>query len=322
MSRAKFTLSLLSCAAIAGLSSCASTSAVSAEEEGIAAYQAAIDAALAPATPEQIEIAERSDPLKRASFWGEEYRKNPQDAMNTVKFMQSLRAIGSHERVMEVASQALPIHPQNHEILLELGRSFMAQNKADQAAAAFVRSADFAPIDQAAPLAALGVAFDRLERHEDAQEAYREALLREPERMSTLSNYGLSLALTGDLVSAEVQLRKAAALPSATSQVRQNLALILGLQGRYDEMVEVDPAAPRRTVEANRDALKAMMTPARSYGDLAYEPPREAIEMPSVDQRALEEESLGEPSSVATLDGASPEAEPTLRPKLRGSQGG
>ena len=243
MSRVSTVIRALPGLAIIAIAGCATTDAaepLTAEEQ---AYKDAIEQALVPATPEEIARAERSDPITRANFWSNEYQKNAAHLPTTVAFMRSLRRIGSHERVLEIASTSLPIHPTSYEIYLELGRSYLATDKPTEAAQAFVRSADYSPETEAAPLAALGLAFDRLENHAQAQEAYLIALERQPERVSTLSNYGLSLALTGNLVEAEAALRKAVEQPGADVRVRQNLALILGLQGRFDEMVAVDPSA-------------------------------------------------------------------------------
>lgn len=285
--------------ALTGLFACASSPEATTANADEQAYQEAIAAAMEPASAEAIAAAERSDPLTRANFWSNEYQKNAADLNTTLSFMKALRALGSHDRVLEVASSAIALHPQSHELYLELGRSLLADNKPSEAAQAFARSADLSPPDDAAPLAALGLAFDRLEDHAKAQDAYQLALAREPNRVSTLSNYGLSLALTGRLSEAEEVLRKAVAEPSADVRVRQNLALILGLQGRFDEMSEVDPSAPRRTVEANRQVLRDMMLPARSYETL--EP---------------------ETSDTIETDPAQSAAQSGLRPKLRGAQGG
>lgn len=321
--------------ALAALAACASTPATSADKGEDEAYKLAMEDAMRPASAEQIAEAERSDPLTRANFWANEYKKNPADVATIVSFMTSLRALGSHERIADVATTSLPIHPESYEIYLEFGRSLLANNKPQDAAQAFVRAADYAPATEAAPLAALGVAFDRMEMHDKAQEAYALALARDPNRGSTLSNYGMSLALTGQLDSAETQLRKAANLPDADVRIRQNLALVLGLQGRFDEMVKVDPTAPRRTIEANRTALRQMMIPTRSYEDL-QEYDAAVVEnarapeqvMPDIREATVEEEALPEPAPINQvsmqaddLDGAA--TKPVkLRPKLRGSQGG
>jgi hypothetical protein len=54
-----------------------------------------------------------------------------------------------------------------------------------------------------------------------------------------LANLGLSYALAKRLPEAEATLRQAAANPRADSRVRQNLALVLGLQGKFGEAESV-----------------------------------------------------------------------------------
>ena len=50
-----------------------------------------------------------------------------------------------------------------------------------------------------------------------------------------MNNYALSEALRGRLGRAESLLRKAAGQSDADTQVRQNLGLIVGLQGKFSE---------------------------------------------------------------------------------------
>lgn len=330
MSRVNVFSRTVSMLALASLTGCAATPDPAPTAVADDAVLRAMEEATQPATADQIAAAERSDPLTRANFWSEEYRKDSASLGTTLAFMRALRGIGSHERAIEVASRALPVHPDSYELYLELGRAQLSEQKYPDAALAFVRAADLAPASEAAPLAALGVSFDRQEQHLKAQEAYQIALQREPDRVSTLSNYGLSLALTGDLEAAEAQLRKAVSLPGANVRVRQNLALVLGLQGRFDEMAEVDPNAPQRTVEANRAALRAMLVPQRNYSTLdeptlaapASEP------MPSVNAATVTSEAMSVPvvadtptaTQVETKLAGGKDKPPALRPRLRGSQ--
>lgn len=331
MSRANTVNRALPGLALIALTACATTDAaepLSAEEQ---AYQDAIEQALVPATAEEIAQAERSDPITRANFWANEYQKNAADLSTTVAFMRALRRIGSHDRVIEIATSALPLHPHSHELYLELGRSYLTTNKPTEAAQAFVRSADYAPATEAAPLAALGLAFDRLESHAQAQEAYEIALQRDPNRVSTLSNYGLSLALTGQLHQAEAALRKAVDLPGADVRVRQNLALVLGLQGRFDEMAEVDPTAPARSVEANQNVLRQMVMPTRNYDSLqnlddviseVQSAPRRSEAMPDLGDANVQSEAMPEPGAQDIAGAPDTPRPPALRPKLRGAQDG
>jgi Flp pilus assembly protein TadD len=76
-------------------------------------------------------------------------------------------------------------------------------------------------------------------RHQEAQGYYASALKIMPEEPSILSNLGLSYALSKDLRKAESTLRKASARNGSDPRTRQNLALVLGLQGRFSEAEEI-----------------------------------------------------------------------------------
>jgi Flp pilus assembly protein TadD len=56
-----------------------------------------------------------------------------------------------------------------------------------------------------------------------------------PNDPSVLSNLGLSYALTNDLKKAEDTLRLATAQPGAAAKVKQNLALVVAMEGRVPE---------------------------------------------------------------------------------------
>ena len=87
-------------------------------------------------------------------------------------------------------------------------------------------------------LSAQGAVLDQMGRHEEAQRYYLTALKIVPDEPSVLSNLGLSYALSKDLKNAEATLRRAAAQRPVDPRVRQNLALVVGLQGRFAEAEE------------------------------------------------------------------------------------
>ena len=67
--------------------------------------------------------------------------------------------------------------------------------------------------------------------------------------------------MTNDLTAAERELRRAAKMRGATSQIRQNLALVVGLQGRFDECRQLFTAElPPDQVEANMAYIRALLT--------------------------------------------------------------
>jgi Flp pilus assembly protein TadD len=106
---------------------------------------------------------------------------------------------------------------------LALGDAATALQFADQAVA-------LAPGDQRT-LVNRGVALDSLQRHGEAQAAYRAALQIAPGSVSARNNLALSLALSDQFDQGIALLEPLARAPSATPRTRQNLALIYGLSG-------------------------------------------------------------------------------------------
>jgi len=86
------------------------------------------------------------------------------------------------------------------------------------------------------------------------------ALRIAPDEPSVLSNLGLSYVLSRDLPKAEETLRKAQASGRADARVRQNLALAVGLQGRFAEAETIARAdLPPDEAAANVAYLKQML---------------------------------------------------------------
>jgi Flp pilus assembly protein TadD len=109
-------------------------------------------------------------------------------------------------------------------------------------------------------LSVQGTALDQLGRHEDARRYYASALKIVPEEPSVLSNLGLSYMLTRELPKAEETLRQAYATGRADARVRQNLGLVVGLQGRFAEAETIVKAdLPEQEAAANVAYLKQML---------------------------------------------------------------
>jgi len=274
MSSAKTSLALIAFAFAASTAACASSGA-SPEAKALQA----MEDALKPASAEERAAANRADPLTRANFWAKENLKDGEDLTVSLEFARALREIGSEERAADVLSRALIVHPESVDALMLLGRIQMTRGDINTAAQAFQRATDLEPA-RAEAWAALGTTYDRQGQHRLAQTLYQKALEIEPARTTTLTNYGLSLVLTGDLAGAEDKLRLAAANADANARVTENLALVLGLQGRFDEMKTVSrTAAPDEVVDQNAALLKGLIKPARSYESLV-EPPVRTAEVP------------------------------------------
>jgi Flp pilus assembly protein TadD len=81
-----------------------------------------------------------------------------------------------------------------------------------------------------------------------------------PDEPAALSNLGLSYLLTKDLKNAEITLRRAVAQRNADPKTRQNLALVVGLSGRFDEAEKIAGAdLPQNEAAANVAYLRQML---------------------------------------------------------------
>jgi Flp pilus assembly protein TadD len=109
-------------------------------------------------------------------------------------------------------------------------------------------------------LSVQGTALDQMGRHDEARAYYASALKIAPGDPGVLSNLGLSYMLSRDLPKAEEALRQAYASPRASSRVRQNLGLVVGLQGRFAEAETIVKAdLPPDQAAANVAYLKEML---------------------------------------------------------------
>ena len=177
---------------------------------------------------------DRADALSRSVFWTNEHQINPLDPVAGVKMAQALRELGQFDQAAQAAETVLTAQPPNVEAMLELGRAHIARGQAFYGIAALERARDTAPRDWR-PLSLLGVAYRQVRRTDDAQIAWAQALSLSPENPDVLTNSAISFIEAGDLPQAEQLLRRASARPDASMKVRQNLALVLGLQGKTRE---------------------------------------------------------------------------------------
>jgi Flp pilus assembly protein TadD len=166
--------------------------------------------------------------------WGERYRANPADPDAAVRYAQALRAVGQRAQAAAVLEQSAIHNSDNRVVLGAYGRA-LADNGSYQQALDVLNRAHTQDQPDWRILSVQGAVLDQMGRHADAQRHYASALRLMPDEPSVLSNLGLSYALSKNLKEAEVTLQRAAAQRGAEPKVRQNLALVVGLQGRFQE---------------------------------------------------------------------------------------
>src|SRR6266852_2470481 len=200
------------------------------------------------------------DPRRSADADGERYRANPKDADAALKYGQALRATGQRTQAVAVLEQATIAHPGNKPLLAAYGRALADNGNFQQAFDVLTRAHSPDNPDWRI-LSVQGTALDQLGRHDEARGYYASALKIAPEEPSVLSNLGLSYVLSRDLPKAEEILRRAFANTRADARVRQNLGLVVGLQGRFAEAETIVKAdLPADEAAANVAYLKQMLS--------------------------------------------------------------
>lgn len=184
--------------------------------------------------------APRSDAEWRQSLEasGAHYRANPDDAQAAMAYARGLRATDQRAQAVAVLEQASIRNPTNMTLLGDYGRALAEAGDLNQALDVLGRAHTPDNPDWRV-LNAQGAVLDQLGRHAEAQRHYSSALKIVPDEPSVLSNLGLSYVLMKDLKRAEVTLRRALAQPNAGPKVRQNLALVVGLRGRFDDAEKI-----------------------------------------------------------------------------------
>jgi len=221
---------------------------------------------LIKASPEQRAEVERLEPLARAAFWARELDADQTDTEARLKLAKALRALGRYEEAGENADQLLVVQPKNYEALLESARDRIAQNQGFYAIDPAQRAEAIDPKDWR-PVSLLAVGLEQSQRDSEALAAHQRALALAPNNPATLSNLGMYYATHGDPAQAEPLLRKASDAPDAGPQERQNLALVLGLEGRIDEAERLERQdLPPETVSNNLAYLHAAADPQPAAG--------------------------------------------------------
>src|SRR6516225_2638155 len=210
-------------------------------------------AMLAPAN--QPEAMWRHD----AAIYGQQYRADPRKVGPALRYAQALRATGQRAQAVAVLERLAMENPNNRIVLGEYGRALAEAGNYEQALEVLGR-AHSPDLPDWHVLSAQGAVLDQMGRHAEAQRYYVTALKIVPDEPSVLSNLGLSYALSKDLPNAESTLRRAAQHPPVDPRVRQNLALVVGLQGRFAEAEQIAGAdLPPDQAASNVAYLRKML---------------------------------------------------------------
>jgi Flp pilus assembly protein TadD len=199
---------------------------------------------------------------------GKAYERDSKNKEKALAYANILRMTGQNDQALAVMRQAAIHHAQDRDVLAAYGKALAGVGEF-QAALDAIQRAQRPEYPDWKLLSAEGAILDQLGRPEEARAQYRKALDIQPNEASIQSNLGMSYMLEGDLRTAETYLAAAAKAPGADSTVRQNWALVIGLQGRFEEAEQVArrELSPEQA-EANVAYLRSMLAQQNSISKL------------------------------------------------------
>ena len=201
------------------------------------------------------------------SYWGARYKRTPKSKKVGLNYAAALRKRGRNTQALAVMRKQIAYHPKDRQVLAAYGKALAGAGQLSKALKVVRRAqADDQPDWKL--FSAEGAINDQLGKPAQARSAYKRALKIQPNEPSVLSNLGMSHLLTGDLKTSERYLRRALKRKGA-STTRQNLALVVGLQGRFKEAEKIAAAdlSPAQA-QANVRFLRKMLKQQNAWGDL------------------------------------------------------
>lgn len=166
------------------------------------------------------------------------YAADPDNRAVALRYAVALRGLTQNAQAVAVLQRLAVKNPQDTIVLGNYGKALADAGRLQEAADVLGR-AHMPDRPSWSILSAQGSVADQMGDHVHARDYYATALKIVPHQPQVLSNLGLSYALERRMPQAEETLREAAAQPGADARVRQNLALVLSLQGKYAEAEEV-----------------------------------------------------------------------------------
>ncbi|MDR3376454.1 MAG: tetratricopeptide repeat protein [Ancalomicrobiaceae bacterium] len=217
-----------------------------------------------PSLNASVSQATPGSTLATMEAWAARYKSAP-NRDNAIAYAQALRANDQSAQAVAVLQEQMLKNPKDTAIASAYGKALASNGDFDQALKV-VRAANSPTNPDWRLLSAEGAILDQLGDSAGARGAYSTALKIAPEEPTLLNNLALSYLLTNNLQQADALLRRAVASPRADSRIRQNLALVLGLEGKFAEADQVarQEMSPDQAA-ANLAYLKSMLSQQNTW---------------------------------------------------------
>lgn len=196
---------------------------------------------------------------KALEYWGKQHAKAPREVGPAINYARNLKAANEKEKALAVLQTTGQHNSGNRDLASEYGRLALEMGQTSLAMRLLEMADDPAKPDWKI-ISARGTAFAKQGEYGKAIPLYERALLLAPGQPSVQSNLAMAHAASGEAPRAEAMLRKIANEPGADVKVRQNLALVLSLQGKYDEARAVAAKdMPVDSASANVEYVRQMV---------------------------------------------------------------
>jgi len=208
--------------------------------------------------------------IKETAAVGNRWKANKSNKKLGLQYAGRLKSLGQVRNQLKVMDELTRLHPQDTQLQVVYGKELIISGQTARGQSVLQKVADAGKADWKA-YSALGSALDQQGKHAKARNYYEAALKSRPGEISILNNMAMSHLLEGDLAQSETLFKQIDAMPSSGSEprIRQNLALSVGLQGRFDEAREIASRdLPPEAVEANLAYLKKMLAQPNTWQKL------------------------------------------------------
>lgn len=189
------------------------------------------------------------------------WQADKRDLRKGMAYVRQLQALEQHSEQLLVLEQLIKIHPTNTKLLVFYGKRLITNGQTKEAISILKQAESRGERDWRL-YSALGSALDQTGQHRQARAYYQRALQVNPTEVKIQNNLAMSYTLEGKFANAEKILRAASNTPKgrALPRIRQNLALVVGLQGRFNEARQIASRdLPPAQVEANMAYLQKML---------------------------------------------------------------
>jgi Flp pilus assembly protein TadD len=209
--------------------------------------------------------------MEQTADLGAKWQADPGNINLGLAYANALEAGGQISQQLDVYAKLTAANPGNAMLAGLYGKKLLIAGRAAEAVPQLEMAAK-APDADWRIHSALGTAYDQQALYSKARDEYQSVLSADPQNLTVLNNLGMSFALEGNLKQAEATLRKADSLPTSAKEprIRQNLALVVGLQGRFDEASQIaSKNLPADQVQANMAYLQKMLSQPNTWQQIS-----------------------------------------------------